>query len=401
MKKILLLGGSAQQIVAIEKAKELGYYTILCDYLPDNPGQNHCHRFYLASTTDKEAILNIAKQEKIDGILAYASDPAAPTAAYVAEKLGLPGNKFESVDILCNKMKFRKFLKENGFCCPNSEGYDDIEKAKADILSGKFKFPILVKPVDSSGSKGVSKISNKNDLGNKLQNALSFSRSKNIIIEEFVNKFGNQIAGDGMSIDGKLVFRSFADQYFDEKNPNPFVPYATTFPYSMPEYIQTKIHKEIQRLLTLLGMKNCTYNFDLRIDKDFNVYLMEVAPRDGGNYIPQIIKHLTNVDLVEASVCFAMGRNYHLPKLKNTNDYYGYYILHSYESGTLDSITIDEEFKKEHIIEEHYTKKEGDIVDKFLGANMNLGLLILRFKSLNEMLGAIENIDKLVKIRLK
>ena len=114
-KKILLLGGSAQQIVAIEKAKELGYYTVLCDFLPDNPGQHHADKFYLASTTDKEAVLGIARKEDIDGIVAYASDPAAPTAAYVAEALGLPGSPYKSVEILCNKDQFRRFLAENGF----------------------------------------------------------------------------------------------------------------------------------------------------------------------------------------------------------------------------------------------------------------------------------------------
>ena len=79
MKKILLLGGSAQQIVAIETAKRLGYYTLLCDYLTDNPGQYHADKFYLVSTTDKNAVLEVAKNEKVDGVLAYASDPAAPT----------------------------------------------------------------------------------------------------------------------------------------------------------------------------------------------------------------------------------------------------------------------------------------------------------------------------------
>ena len=89
-KKLLLLGGSAQQIIAIETAKRLGYATVLCDYLPDNPGQHHADKFYQISTTDKETVLAVAQKEKIDGIIAYASDPAAPTAAYVAEKMGFP-----------------------------------------------------------------------------------------------------------------------------------------------------------------------------------------------------------------------------------------------------------------------------------------------------------------------
>ena len=93
-KKLMLLGGSAQQIIAIETARRLGYATVLCDFLPDNPGQHHADTFYLVSTTDKEAILEVARKEQIDGILAYASDPAAPTAAYVAQKLGLPGSPY-------------------------------------------------------------------------------------------------------------------------------------------------------------------------------------------------------------------------------------------------------------------------------------------------------------------
>ena len=92
MKKLLLLGGSAQQVIAIETAKQMGYATVLCDYLPDNPGQYAADTFYLVSTTDREAVLAVARAERVDGVLAYASDPAAPTAAYVAEQLGLPGN---------------------------------------------------------------------------------------------------------------------------------------------------------------------------------------------------------------------------------------------------------------------------------------------------------------------
>lgn len=103
MKKILLLDGSPQQVVAIKTAKRLGYYTILCDFLKDNPGQYHADKFYLTSTTDKKAVLKVAQKEQINGILAYASDPAAPTAAFVAEKMGLPTNPYWAVETLCNK----------------------------------------------------------------------------------------------------------------------------------------------------------------------------------------------------------------------------------------------------------------------------------------------------------
>ena len=260
MKKILLLGGSAQQVVAIETAKRLGYYTVLCDFLTDNPGQYSADKFYLVSTTDKEAILKVAQEEKVDGVLAYASDPAAPTAAYVAEKLGLPGNPYKSVEILCNKDQFRAYLAENGFCTPVAKGYSSVAEASADMKNGYFRFPVIVKPVDSSGSKGVCRIDTAEQAEEKLEYAMSYSRGKRIIIEEYVEKFGYQIAGDGLSVDGKLVFRCFANDHFNPKCKNPFVPVSASFPYNMPADVQEKIHNEIQRLLTSLDMKTSTYN---------------------------------------------------------------------------------------------------------------------------------------------
>ena len=153
MKKILMLGGAMQQIPAIQKAKELGFYTITCDYLPENPGHKLADEYHNVSTTDKEAVLALAQALQIDGIVAYASDPAAPTAAYVSEKMGLPGNPYDSVEILTHKDLFRDFLKNNGFFTPQAGGYSSLEEAAADI--DRFNFPVMVKPVDSSGSKGV------------------------------------------------------------------------------------------------------------------------------------------------------------------------------------------------------------------------------------------------------
>ena len=278
MKKLLLLGGSAQQIIAIKKAKELGYKTILCDYLKDNPGQYVADVFYQESTTDKQKILEIAKKECIDGIVAYASDPAAPTAAYVAEKLSLPGNPYKSVEILCNKDKFREFLEENNFCTPKAKGYNDYEELMEEIE--KFKFPIMIKPVDSSGSKGVSKIISKEEIKKKFDYAMSFSRAKRVIIEEYVENLGYQVAGDGFSVNGKLVFRSFANDHFDEKSPNKYTPVAASFPSIFSNEIQNKIHGEVQKALKILKMKDGAYNFDIRVDKNYNVYLMEIGPRN-------------------------------------------------------------------------------------------------------------------------
>lgn len=401
MKKILLLGGSAQQIVAIEMAKKLGYFTVVCDFLPDNPGQHHADKFYLASTTDKEAILKIALEEKIDGILAYASDPAAPTAAYVAEKMGLPGNPYTAVETLCNKALFRGFLAEHGFCTPKAKGYTDIAAALKDMAEGVFRFPLIVKPVDSSGSKGVGRIDTLAQAEEALNYAMDFSREKQIILEEYVEMFGYQIAGDGLSVDGKLVFRYFANDHFNPKCVNPFVPISASFPYNMPQWVQDKVHDEIQRLLTLLGMRTCTYNFDLRIDADYNVYLMEVAPRDGGNYIPQIIRYATGVDLVEYSVRAAMGEPITPPENVTANGFWAYFAVHSLKDGILDHIHMEPSVVENNIVENHILKHPGDKISAFTGANTTLGILLMKFDSMEQMLHMMDNSHEWIQVVLK
>ncbi|MBO5836927.1 MAG: ATP-grasp domain-containing protein [Oscillospiraceae bacterium] len=400
MKKILLLGGSAQQIVAIETAKRLGYYTVLCDYLPDNPGQNYADKFFLVSTTDKEAVLEVAQREKIDGILAYASDPAAPTAAYVAEKMHLPGSPYAAVETLCEKDKFRKFLKEHGFFTPNAKGYDNIDEAFLDLKNGAYRFPVIVKPVDSSGSKGVDRIDTIDEAYPKLKNALQFSRNKKVIVEEFVEKLGYQIAGDGLSIDGKLAFRCFANDHFNPNCVNPFVPISASFPYNMPDEIHNKIHSEIQRLISLLDMRTSTYNFDIRIDKDCNVYLMEVAPRDGGNYIPQIIDHAVGINLVECSVRAAMGDSLPAVTITSPKGFWSYYAVHSLSDGVLEKIEIAP-WAQKHIVENHIIKEPGDKISAFTGANTTLGILIMQFESMEKMLDMMDHSEKWIRVVLR
>ena len=201
-----------------------------------------------------------------------------------------------------------------------------------------------------------------------------------------------------MSIDGKLIFRYFANDHFDSRCKNPFVPVAASFPYNMPEDVQNKIHATIQRLLTLLGMRTSTYNFDIRVDKDYNVYLMEVAPRDGGNYIPQAIRYATGVDLVECSVKAAMGEKINIPDLIKPDGYWAYYAVHSLRDGILKRVMIDPEVERRHIVENHLLNRPGDEIHAFVGANSTLGILVMRFDSMEQMLEMIDDSNRWIQI---
>lgn len=398
MKKVLLLGGSHFQVPSVKTAKSMGYYTITCDYLPDNPGHKFADEYHNVSTTDREAVLELAKKLKIDGIVCYASDPAAPTAAYVAEKLGLPTSPYHSVELLSNKDQFREFLADNNFHVPKARGYsfDEFDKLLKEIKT--FKFPVMVKPVDSSGSKGVRKIDSAKLLRDAVDEALIYSRCKRFIIEEYVEKYGYQIAGDGFSVDGDLVFRCFANEHFDASGINPYVPVGESWPYNMPERVHEKLHLEIQRLLTLLDMKTQAYNFDARIDEDENVYLMEVGPRNGGNLIAQVTEYATGIDMVSYTIKAAMGEDCSGLHMVNPKGYWANYMVHSQKAGILDHVWIDESFQKHNIIEFEMMFRSGDEIDAFTGSNGTLGTMILKFDSKTEMLEKMDNMEKWVRV---
>ena len=396
MSKILLLGGSRQQIPVIICAKKRGCHVITCDYLPENPGHRYSDEYYNISTTDKEAILSLAKKLKIDGIVSYASDPSAVTAAYVAEEMGLPGNPYSSVEILSKKDKFRDFLMEHGFSTPKAKGYFSYEDAKKDFFS--FEAPFFVKPIDSSGSKGISLVNHIQQLEEAYAKAQFFSREKRIIIEECVSSCGYQVAGDGFSVDGKLVFRCFGNDHFDPVNLNPFVPIAATFPCIMPSEIQTKIHEEVQRLIDLLHMKTGAYNFDIRLGNDGSVFLMEVAPRNGGCYIPQIIKLATGTDMVEFTIKAALGEDCSTLRPADPKGCYGYFAIHSHKTGILKNIQIESSVEKNNIVKIYLNQMIGDDIRSYSFSSAAIGILLMKFDSTSEMLEMSDRADKWIQV---
>ena len=396
MKKILLLGGSAQQIVAIETAKRLGYETILCDYLTDNPGQFVADRFYLVSTTDKKAVLEVAGKEKVSGILAYASDPAAPTAAYVAEKMGLPGNPYESVEILCNKDLFRKFLKENGFSAPTSCGFGSKKEALG--AQSNFRYPVIVKPVDSSGSKGATVLPSADFLEEALDFAFSFSRCHRVIVEQFIEKKHPYLVGGDIFVrDGKIILWGLLNCHRDQ-NVNPLVPVGKSYPLKLQEEDLQNVKETLTRMAEKLGIRNGSMNVELVVDKTGHVWPIDVGPRSGGNMIPDLLGDMYGADIAEMSVKAAMGvpfcASFHEP-----DGCYATYNLHSDKNGRYVNVVFSPKIET-YIYRKCLYKKPGDPVEFFDNASKCLGIIFMRFPDEETMVDVLENINKLVSVVL-
>lgn len=394
MKKILLLGGSAQQIVAIRTARKHGYYTVLCDYLTDNPGQYESDKFYLVSTTDKDAVLKVATDEKVDGILAYASDPAAPTAAYVAEQLGLPTNPYESVETLCNKDRFRNFLKENGFNTPNSVGYSD-----KNVDTSLFSLPVIIKPVDSSGSKGATVLHSWDGLDKALDFAFSFSRSHRLIVEEFIEKKHEYlIGGDIFVADGKVILWGLLNCHRDSAV-NPLVPVGKSYPLMLDKTDEDEVKSTLQRIVDKLGLRFGSVNVELVVDKSNKVWPIDIGPRAGGNMIPDLLGMIFGADVVEMAVLAAMGEKV-CHEIKEGIPYFATHNLHSDQNGIYESIEFSDELER-YIVKKCLYKKSGDTVEYFDNAAKALGIIFLKFEDQKTTKYILDKINQLYRVKLK
>ena len=395
----MLLGGIRYLLPVIEAAHHHGYYVITADYIPDNIAHRYSDEFHNVSILDKEVVLSLARRLSIDGILSFGVDPGVVTAAYVAEKMNLPFQcSYKSACILQDKSLFRQFLKDNDFNVPNAKGYSSKEEALTDTDS--FNWPVIVKPVDSAGSKGVTRVDLKSQLSSAIDYALSESHNGHFIIEDFLEKEGSSSDCDGFSIDGKLVFCSFNDQLFDAKALNPYTPAAYTWPTTMPYWAQRELQSELQRLMTLLNVKTGVYNIETRLCKDGKAYIMEVSPRGGGNRLSEMMRFISSQDLIDNCVRAAVGEpidNIFQPKY---NGFWAEIILHSEHDGIFHSIDIESSIEKKNLIEKDLWVKQGDKVQGFSGANTTIGTLVLRFNTFGEMQECLKNQETWLSINV-
>ena len=398
-KKLMILGGSRYILPIIEKAHELGAFVITCDYLPDNIAHKYSDMYCNISIIDKDAVLEKAKELKIDGIMSFACDPGVVTAAYVAEKMGLPSvGSYQSVSILQDKGLFRKFLSDNGFNCPKNKRYEDKNEPFNDLEY--FNWPIIVKPTDSAGSKGVTRVDKPEDLKEAIEKAVDNSHNNAFIIEDFLLQDGYSSDCDCFSIDGKMEFYSFDSQRFDSNVENPYTPAAYSWPSTISKENQDILKNEIQRLVNLLELKTSVYNVETRQCVNGKPYIMEFSPRGGGNRLSEMVRIGYGIDLLEASIRAALGMKINDISQKESDIFLGEVILHSKKNGSFKQIIISDNMKNK-VIETDLWVEPGDQIEGFTGANKAIGTLVLKFDTEKELNDAMLHIDDWVDIELE
>lgn len=396
MKKLMLLGGLRYLLPVIEAAHQQGYYVITCDYLPHNIAHKYSDEYVDVSIVDKEAVLKVAREKKIDGIMSFAVDPGVITASYVQNEMGLPSfGPYESVCILQNKDRFRAFLTEHGFNVPKAKGFGSMDEALA--AKDWYPWPVIVKPTDSAGSKGVSRVDRYEDLKPALEDAFEHSISGRVIVEEFIEKQGCSSDSDSFSLDGGLVFTSFSAQRFDRDATNEYVPAAYSWPSTFTDDQEAYLKSELQRLLTLLHMQTSVYNIETRIGTNGKQYIMEVSPRGGGNRLAEMARMGTGVDIITACVRAAVGDSVPTIEQKTFDGHWAEVILHSEKTGKFKQLNISPEVVP-YIKQTDLWVKPGDTVNTFRGANDTIGTLVMRFDTEKKLLDAMDGVNSWCKV---
>lgn len=395
----MLLGGLRYLLPIIKEAHKMGIHVITADYLPNNIAHKYSDEYCNVSIIDKEAVLKAARELQIDGILSHAVDPGVLTAAYVAEKMGLPFQcSYNAACILQDKSLFRNFLSENGFNCPNAKGYKSTEDALEDV--DFFNWPVIVKPVDSAGSKGVTKVEKPEYLKEAIEIALGASISKRFIIEDFLDIIGYQSSADVFTVDGKLVYPAYSDQLFDPEAANPYTPAIEIWPSTMLQTFQDDLTEQLQRLVTLLGMETGIYNVESRVCSNGKSYIMEVSPRGGGNRIAELQDMATGQSLIRAEICKALSEPMEAISTPIFDGVWCNYIIHSDNEGRLEYVDVDPKFRIKYVRDEGLIVKPGDHIVPFTGANNSLGTLFLRCENREELDSILADAEKYIKIKL-
>lgn len=300
MKRLAIIGASYLQEPLVKKAKDMGLYTICFAWADGATCADICDKFYDISIVEKERILEICQEEKIDGIATIASDVAAPTVAYIANRMGLVGNDYEAALRANNKYLMRNVFIEAGVPCPLYKMMTSVQE----LEWTNWNYPLIVKPSDRSGSLGVTKVHSESELEQAVDKALSVSFKKQAMVEEFIE--GREISVEFISYNGTHYPLQITDKVTTEA-PH-FVELEHHQPSSLSPEMFDKIYSITKNALNALGITNGASHSEYKITKDGRIAVMEIGGRMGGDFIgSDLVRLSTGYDFLKGVIEVALG----------------------------------------------------------------------------------------------
>ncbi len=391
MKKLLLAGASYGDIPLIKEAKKLGFYVITSGNREDDLGHKYSDEYHLCDFSDKDALLELAKQLQIQAIVPSCHDLSIVSCAFVAEQLNLGGyDSYETTLNLHHKDRFRKIADEINLMAPKAYSFDNMLdlKQRFDVIP----IPCIVKPIDLGGGKGISIIRNVNEFERAIDYALECSKAKKIVIEEFVE--GNLQSFSSFIKDQKVVF------YFGDNEFSSFNPYGvatSTSPSKFFDSVKYKLIDEVEKIATSLKLSNGLLHMQYLQNND-KVNIVEFTRRMPGDWYSVPVKLSTGVNHAYWVLQGYLAGDFSDIQHSEQVGYYSRHCLMAHANGVIDKIYIDDAIR-------------GNIVDQFIWYSdfgqvedfvyQKFGLFFLKYSSQEEMEEKTNDINNLLLLRVR
>ncbi len=397
MKKLLILGGAEAQVPLIQAAKTEGYYVVLCDWTTTNPGIKYADKHYQVNTLDRDAVIKVAIEEKIDGVISN-SEPAMLNVSYIAEKLQLRGNSVSGLEILLSKDRFRSLQERINVYAPKHIKVGDEKEFL--IAAANMQCPFVVKPVASSGSRGTTKVLSYDveELRKIYRINTEYSRDNCCLIEEYVDMPSlTMIEGDLFVLNKEILWDGLL--FNTRSSITPKLPMTYSIPVRIDSFELNKIHNTLIKILDAADFTFGELNVEMYFTKDRRLFVIEINPRQGGAGIPAFIFRHCGVDMNRLLVTTAVNDDQYFNSLKQYNRVCHYMSRHSlfaHSNGVYKGISLSP------IIQNHVTNIEermncGEIVEGCEDGTNVLAFVDLEFESYEVQHQYCENLEEYIK----
>lgn len=397
MRKLLILGAGNHQVHLIQKAREMGLFSVVISPDGDYPGLSMADKICWSDVRDMERCLEIAKAEGIEGVVYDQGDVFVRTGAYIAEKMGLPGIGCEAAELFTDKYQMREKCE--------ALGLNSIEHALVSKVDDAIDFyrsldsDAIIKPVDSAGSRGVSKITSEQDLVDKFEGCAGYSTTGEVIIERFV--CGREYEVDSIVFDGKCK-----EMMYGELNefslPDVFACTTIIFPADCDDATADALLKFNRELIEGFGLKQGLAHAEyIQDEKTGRFYLLEAAARGGGLYISSHVAELqTGFDTAKFLIEIALGELKEMPEFPTKLCHCGYVSFYLPEGEIVSMAGMDEALAMPFVTKSLIHAQLGQKTDAF-SDKRNRNVIFLKADSREELDENIDKIRETVKIEVK
>lgn len=393
MKKVLVLNGSHSELTLINELKQMGMYVITTGNLPQGIANKYADQYIQADYSDMNAILRIASENNISGIVSCANDFGIITASYIAEKMKIPGyDSYETTLLLHQKDLFKEFALKNNMRVPFSRKFDSVESALQ--YADEISFPVIVKPVDLTGGKGVSRVDNKTEYKQAVTIALERSRKKVIVVEQYIE--GTYHSFSTFLVDRKVV-AWFSDNEYS--NVNRYFVDTSAGPADYVEQVKDMLIGQAELVAEKLKLVNGVFHMQYVMDKNHRPYIIDITRRCSGDIYPEPVEHATGIPWSRWIVMSELGYSSENFVQRGTqHTICGRHCIMADTEGIVEDVVISEHIKPFIYKDVQWWHKGFEIknhnVDK-------CGILFYEFPSTAVMKDIIGRIKELVKVRLR